>query len=127
MGFSRPKLAPVGGARKGVLRTSEFFEDKVGAKDGALTAQQWLSLPDHALAEATNGEIFFDNFGEVTAIRQRLSQYLPDIMRKKLAAHLLLMAQSGQYNYTRCISHGEEAAAGELHLLLWPVLRFLNL
>jgi hypothetical protein len=28
-----------------------------------------------------------------------------------LAGHLLLMAQSGQYNYRRCLSHGESGAA----------------
>ena len=28
-----------------------------------------------------------------------------------IAGNLLLMAQSGQYNYMRCISHGEEGAA----------------
>ena len=32
-------------------------------------------------------------------------------MKKKLAGHLLLMAQAGQYNYTRCMRHGENAAA----------------
>ncbi|MBR0209545.1 MAG: DUF4037 domain-containing protein, partial [Firmicutes bacterium] len=31
--------------------------------------------------------------------------------RKKLAGCLLLMAQAGQYNYTRCIRHGETGAA----------------
>ena len=31
--------------------------------------------------------------------------------KKKLAGNLLLMAQSGQYNYKRCIDHGEAAAA----------------
>ena len=30
---------------------------------------------------------------------------------KKLAGNLLLMAQAGQYNYARCLAHGEPAAA----------------
>ena len=34
-----------------------------------------------------------------------------DIRLKKLAGNLLLMAQSGQYNYSRCLSHGETGAA----------------
>ena len=34
-----------------------------------------------------------------------------DVRRKKLAARLAFMAQSGQYNYSRCLAHGEEGAA----------------
>ena len=111
MGYSRNKLSPVGGARKGVLRTNEFFEEKIGSMDGSLTFEQWLTVPEQALAECTNGEIFFDNYGEVTKIRESLAEYPKDIMKKKLAGNLLLMAQAGQYNYKRCIDHGEEAAA----------------
>ncbi len=111
MGVKRSLLGPVGGARRGVLRTGEFFEEKLGSRDGVLTPEQWLTAPEQALAEATNGELFFDNYGEVTKIREALSFYPGDIMKKKLAGSLLLMAQSGQYNYKRCLSHGEEAAA----------------
>lgn len=110
-GIRRSLMAPVGGARRGVLRTSEFFAGKVGSADGALTLEQWLSVPEHALLEATNGEIWFDNLGEVTAIRKSLAHYPEDVRRKKLAGRLLLMAQSGQYNYRRCVAHGELAAA----------------
>ena len=110
-GVSRPVLLPVGGARRGVLRTGEFFTGKVGAPDGALTLGQWLSLPEQALAEATNGEVYFDNAGELSAIRERLAYFPEDVRLKRLAGHLLLMAQSGQYNYVRCLAHGEPAAA----------------
>lgn len=111
MGARRSMLSPVGGARKGVLRTGEFFLEKIGSATGELTAQQWLTVPEQALAETTNGVIFFDNYGEVTKIRKALAQYPKDIRRKKLAGNLLLMAQSGQYNFKRCIDHGEAAAA----------------
>ena len=111
MGLRRGLMAPVGGPRRGVLRAGEFFAEKVGAPDGILTVGQWLSVPEYALAEAVNGELFHDGSGEVTAIRQRLSAWPEDIRRKKLAGHLLLMAQSGQYNYARCLAHGERAAA----------------
>ena len=68
-------------------------------------------MPEYALAEAVNGEIFFDGSGEATAIRQRLSTWPEDIRKKKLAGCLLLMAQAGQYNYPRCLAHGEKGAA----------------
>lgn len=111
MGVRRQTLQPVGGARHGVLRTGEFFSEKVGVPDGILTDTQWLSLPEQALAEATNGKLFFDRYGEVTRIREQLAYFPETVRRKKLAGHLLLMAQAGQYNYLRCMRHGEPAAA----------------
>lgn len=110
-GFTRPLMQPVGGARRGVIRTSEFFADRLGAENGELDARQWLTLPEQSLAEAVNGEIFMDNYGEVTRIREAVQHYPEDILRKKLAGALLLAAQAGQYNYTRCLQHGEQAAA----------------
>lgn len=109
--FQREILSPVGGARRGVLRIGDFFSGMVGSPDGNLSGEQWLSVPEYALAEATNGQIYFDSPGLVTEIRERLSCYPEDIRLKRLAGHLLLMAQAGQYNYRRCIGHGEPAAA----------------
>ena len=111
LGVRREILSPVGGARRGVLRISEFFSDKVGSPDGVLSLEQWLNIPENALAEATNGLIFFDAYGLVTEIRKRLSSFPEDVLRKRVAGNLLLMAQAGQYNYRRCLSHGELAAA----------------
>ena len=111
MGLRRGLVQPVGGPRRGVLRTSEFFSDKVGSPDGALTPVQWLTVPEYALAEAVNGEVFCDGCGEVTAIRRRLAAWPEDVRRKRLAGKLLLMAQAGQYNYPRCLAHGERGAA----------------
>ena len=110
-GFQRPLMQPVGGPRHGVLRTAEVFLEKTGTPDGRLSISSWLHLPQASLLEATNGALFFDGLGEVTEIRKRLSYYPEDIRRKKLAGHLLLAGQAGQYNYTRCIRHGEGAAA----------------
>ncbi len=110
-GLRRSLVRPVGGSRHGVLRTAEFFTEKAGTADGVLTTEQWFHTPEYALAEAVNGEIFCDPYGEVTAIRRRLSEMPRDVRLKKLAGHLLLMAQSGQYNYARCLAHGEKAAA----------------
>ena len=110
-GVSRPLMQPAGGARRGVLRTADFFMEKTGTPDGTLTMRQWLTIPSPVLAEAVNGEIWEDRYGEVTRIREKLVCWPDDIRKKKLAGQLLLMAQSGQYNYTRCIRHGEEAAA----------------
>ena len=107
----RLKMQPTGGARHGVIRIADFFTEKVGAPDGRLSFSQWLTLPDYALSEATNGVIFEDNYGEVTRIRAALHVPPQDVTLKKLAGQVLVMAQSGQYNYTRCLRHGETGAA----------------
>ncbi len=110
-GVQRQPLSPVGGNRFGVLRTAEFYTAAVGSPTGELSVQAWLTVPDSALAEAVNGEVFFDNYGEFTAIRQRIADMPGDIRLKRLAGNILLMAQSGQYNFLRCLQHGEPEAA----------------
>lgn len=110
-GFWRQSLSPVGGNRNGVLRTAEFYTGAAGTPDGQLSLQQWLTVPDYALAEAVNGEVFFDAYGEFSRIRQTLQQMPEDIRLKRLAGNLLLMAQAGQYNFLRCLRHHEPEAA----------------
>ena len=110
-GFQRSVMQPVGGARHGVLRTAEVFIEKCGSPDGILSPEQWMHLPESSLAEAVNGAVFYDGYGEVTRIRETLRYYPEDVRRKKLAGSLLLMAQAGQYNFMRCIRHEETAAA----------------
>ena len=130
MGFSRSKIAPVGGSRRGVVRLSDFLAEKTGSTSGELTAGEWLSVPEQALAEATNGRLFLDPYGEVTRIRENLHFYPEDVRLKRLAGHLLLMAQSGQYNYRRCLGHGEtgaaQLAAGEFARSTLSVIFLLN-
>ena len=111
MGIERPMMAPVGGARRGVMRLADVLAEKTGSPDGVLTVGEWLDVPEQALAEVTNGAVFYDGSGELTRIRQGLARYPEDIRRKKLAGHVLLAAQAGQYNFSRCIAHGEAAAA----------------
>ena len=111
MGNKRSLISPVGGNRHGVIRISDFFTEKTGYPDGRLTVSDWLMISENSLAEATNGTVFFDGLGLFTSIRNSLA-YLPeDIRLKKLAGNLLIMAQAGQYNYSRCISRGETGAA----------------
>ena len=110
-GIKRQRISPVGGDRNGVIRTDEFYMRSVGSANGNLTAIQWLRLPDYALAEAVNGEIFFDNYGEFSRIRKELICMPKDIRLKRLAGNIMIMAQSGQYNFVRCLKHGEPEAA----------------
>ena len=111
MGFERQPVSPVGGNRHGVIARGDFFRARTGRPDGMLTMREWLRIPDPYLAEVVNGEVFRDVSGTFTAIRERLAHMPEDVRRKKLAGALLLMAQSGQYNYPRAVSRGEAASA----------------
>ncbi len=111
MGYKRSPLSPVGGNRHGVMRAASFFKSKTGTADGHIELRDWFFLPEQSLAEATNGKIFFDGLGEIGKVRQRLSYMPEDVRLKKLAGNLLTMGQAGQYNYCRCVSRGECAAA----------------
>ena len=110
-GIQRQKMGPAGGQRRGVFRREEYFREKLGCLPAEMTAEDWLRLPDWALAEAVNGKIFRDDAGDMIRDREILRNMPEDIRRKRLAGHLLMMAQSGQYNYRRCLKHGETGAA----------------
>ena len=98
--------------RRGVFTVGEFYRNIIGTPSAPSHWKEWFYLPEYALATAVNGEVFFDPFGEFTAVRNQLKQGYPkDVKLKKLAGYMALMAQSGQYNYRRCLDHEESEAA----------------
>ncbi|NMD38427.1 MAG: DUF4037 domain-containing protein [Christensenellaceae bacterium] len=112
MGYSMEAQSILGNSKYGVHRIKSFYKSLIGLEEAPKTWQQWFYIPSYALAEATNGEVFKDELGEFSAIRNKLLSYYPnDVALKKLSAYLSLAAQSGQYNYMRCIKHGELAAS----------------
>lgn len=112
MGVKCPEKSALGSNEKGVRTISEFYSTYTGRSGAPECWQDWLYTPSHYFAEATNGEIFSDPHGEFTRIREAIRNGMPeDVRLKKIASCALHMAQSGQYNYKRCLSHGETAAA----------------
>ena len=111
LGYERSPLNPVGGNRHGVIRISKFFESKTGDANADIPAVGWFCISEQFPLEATNGKIFRDNYGLMTQLREKITYMPEDVRLKKLAGNILLMAQSGQYNYARCIKRGETAAA----------------
>ena len=111
LGYKREIISPVGGNRHGIIRLSDFLNDKIGRSDANLELKDFLYIPEESLAELTNGEIWRDDSKMLTSIRLKLSYFPEDIKLKKLAGELLIMAQSGQYNFKRCLYHEELGAA----------------
>ena len=110
-GLKRSLMAPAGGRRMGPVRTADFFAARTGLDHVPQSFSEWLSIPEYALAEAVNGEIFYDGLGEFSAVREALKSMPEDVRLKKLAGRLIMMSQSGKYNFERCTRHGELAAA----------------
>lgn len=112
MGFKRQINAPVGGNRHGVIVIGDFYRKFLGSPTAPTSNLEWLSIPSYSLASAVNGKVFRDDEGKFSAVREELKKGYPfDVKLKKLSAHLIMMAQAGQYNYARCIDHGETGAA----------------
>lgn len=111
MGVKRSLVSAVGGNRHGVLVIDDFYKKHLGVSEIPNDLSWWLYVPSSSLLNASNGEIFVDNLGKFIEIRNVLKKGYPeDIRRKKLAGHSIFMAQSGQYNYKRCIERGENGA-----------------
>ncbi len=110
-GVKRSDTTPVGGSRHGVIMIEDLLEAKTGMRTPPRCDEEWFGIPEYALCELTCGELFYDGSGAFSRIRAQMSQYPQDVKLKKLAGQLLLAGQSGQYNYSRCIAHGESGAA----------------
>ena len=111
MGYKREVMSAVGGSRHGIKKMADVIYEFTGTLECNLSTKDWLLIPEESLAEFTNGKIFRDDSKILTKYRLKLSTFPHDIFLKKLAGTVLLMAQSGQYNYKRCIMHKELNAA----------------
>ena len=98
--------------RVGVFRISEFYGELIGLQDVPVSRRQWEVIQDYQLSTATNGRVFRDDLGEFTRIRKGLLAYYPEEVRlKKIAREAALMAQAGQYNYSRMLGRNETVTA----------------
>lgn len=101
-----------GGGRVGVFEIEAFYSRFIGMEQPPKSLMRWLHLPEDKLAAVVGGAVFEDGLGEFSAIREALRKYYPEDVRiKKIAARAAKMAQSGQYNYGRCMRRGDTVAA----------------
>lgn len=102
----------IGGSSQGVSTIGDFYRRYTGHEGAPETLKDWLFTDSAYFAEAVNGEVFRDDLGEFTKIRNIILNEMPEDVRiKKIASCAVRMAQTGQYNYARCLAHGEDGAA----------------
>lgn len=111
LGIKREDKNVFGSDYRGVKTIKEFYSYYIPDGKVPTTLNEWIAIPDFYLAEATNGKVFFDGDGTFSEIRTALLNRPEDVRLKKLSSSLFMAAQTGQYNYARCISHGEFGAA----------------
>lgn len=120
-----------GGGRLGIFSIEDFYKKYIAVEKVPDNLSVWRQIPEHALSTVTNGAVFFDYFGEFTRIRKELKNGYPeDVRLKKIAARLMTMAQSGQYNFSRCLKRKEYVAASlalaEFQKALLSLIYLLN-
>lgn len=100
--------------RRGVFCINEFYNQLLGTncnfeKDFSF---DYGNVNEFSLAVATNGEVFRDDSGRFSAVREKLLQYYPEeIWRKKLAGCLHDFSQYAQSNYARMMARKDVVSA----------------
>jgi hypothetical protein len=111
MGYGPRQVSPGEEQRTGVCSIGSFYTAYTGLDRVPMHANEWLRIPEHALALCTNGKVFNDPLGEFSEWRDRLKRYYPeDVRLKKIASRCVTVAQSGQYNFIRGLKRGETFA-----------------
>jgi len=110
MGYdNRNKIAT---DRTGVFEIESFYNKYTNCGSRPKDNVDWMKIPERFLSMATNGEVFTDLKREFSFARENLLNFYPlDVLKKKLSARLATMAQSGQYNYPRCMKRHDSYAA----------------
>lgn len=114
LGFQELKESEWGNNRRGLLNIDDFYFKFIGSANPPQTINDWQKIPETALSTVTNGEVFLDNLGEFTKIREQLLNYYPEAIRQnKIATRLMNISQHGQYNYVRCLRRNDLVAANQ--------------
>ena len=124
LAFQELKESEWGYDRRGLLNIEDFYFKFIGSTNPPQTINDWQKIPETALATVTNGEVFLDNLGEFTKIREQLLNYYPEAIRQnKIATRLMNISQHGQYNYTRCLKRNDLVSANQcLYLFVDEVI-----
>lgn len=96
--------------RRGVFEIRDFYREFLG--DSYNLGGAIFGYEDYQLSAATNGEIFRDDLGEFTAVRNRLLEYYNDrAWGLKLVKAVHNFSQYGQSNYARMMARKDYVTA----------------
>lgn len=102
--------SPQGSGRRGVMTISSFCHRLFGAAD--YDGIDFSKAEDASVAAAVNGEIFRDDEGIFTALREKLKRGYPEpVLYVKLAQSAARFSQAGQYNFQRMQRRGDGLTA----------------
>ena len=100
--------------RRGVFRINDFYSQilELNQNYEKRFSIDYNRVEELHLAETTNGEVFTDQLGVFTAIREKLLEYYPErVWRRKLAQCLHEFSQYAQSNYPRMMARGDVLTA----------------
>ena len=108
-GVKRNTMAS-GQGRRGVLIIPQFYKKFIGTDD--VSKIDYSTVKDYALAACTNGEVFRDDEGIFSEIRNQLKKgYKESIRYMKIAEEAASFSQCAQYNYFRMLDREDESSA----------------
>lgn len=110
-GYGPRKVSEWGKKRVGVFEIARFYQGFIGLDRLPVSLEEWMRLPESYLSACTNGKVFHDPLDEFSQWREKLLEFYPeDVRLKKIASRCMTIAQSGQYNFKRCIHRKEHFA-----------------
>lgn len=109
LGYSRSTTA-MGQGRRGVMRIKDFYEKHLHTS--SYEEIDFEEIQDYELAVCVNGQVFRDDEGSFTKLRNLLKRGYPEKIRlKKLAQDVAGFSQTGQYNYKRMMDREDTVTA----------------
>lgn len=109
LGYRRTTTA-MGQGRRGVMRIRDFYEKHL--RTNCYEEIDFAEIEDYELAVCVNGQVFRDDEGSFSALRDQLKQGYPQEIRlRKLAQDVAGFSQTGQYNYKRMMDREDTVAA----------------
>lgn len=104
-------IAAAASNRHGVRLISDFYQEHTGYPEGPRDTQ-WLIADEACLAAAVNGQVFKDDLGIFTSIRNYILKGAPEkLYLMKLAQCMTLYGQSAQYNLIRALKRKDYVTA----------------
>lgn len=108
MGFHRVREVS-GAGRRGVFVIEEFYRKLLGYP---FEEPHFAHMKEYGLAAAVNGEVFCDEEGIFTRIREQLKCGYPRYFRLlQMAEDMAIFSQNLQYNYFRMFRRGDSLTA----------------